>query len=253
MPEDSMTDDGRHISRRERRAQEEREAANVPADTDALSLGPISESIPTHAPDGRMLTRRERRRLERARQPMETWTAEEEMIATGQIPAMTPERIAEQEKLARERAAAAQREAQEASAELEGLAGNPAVAQSAAAPATEPVVESASEPEQQHPWAPVTPAPVEPHADQPWAPVTQPSAPAPAEQEPQQPWSPSAPATSDQEVATEFVPEPAPAWAPAQPHDENPSGGATPPERTSLIAAVAAEAAPTAPVVESAE
>lgn len=196
-----MTDDGRDLSRRERRAQEEREATNVPADTDALALGPISESIPTHAPDGRMLSRRERRRLERARQPMETWTAEEEMIATGQIPAMTPERIAEQEQLARERAATAQREAQEASAELEGLAGHPAVAQSAAAPVAQSAPEAG--------------------AQQPWAPVTEPSV--PASEHPQS--VPSAPA--------------------AEPEPE--SG----PERTSLIAAVAAEAAPPAPAAES--
>ncbi|MFW7415587.1 hypothetical protein [Demequina sp. SO4-18] len=107
-----MTDESRPLSRRERRAQQAREAARPADDTDALGDAPISESIPTHSPEGRPLTRRERRRLERSRQPMETWTAEEEMIATGQIPAMTPERIAEQERIAREKAEQAQREAQ---------------------------------------------------------------------------------------------------------------------------------------------
>ncbi|MFW2513438.1 hypothetical protein ACNI3K_06635 [Demequina sp. SO4-13] len=109
-----MTDESRPLSRRERRAQEARAAARPADDTDALGDAPISESIPTHSPEGRPLTRRERRRLERSRQPLETWTAEEEMIATGQIPAMTPERIAEQERLAREKAEQAQRDGQSA-------------------------------------------------------------------------------------------------------------------------------------------
>ncbi|MFN3866271.1 MAG: hypothetical protein ACK4MD_06105 [Demequina sp.] len=112
-----MTDESRPLSRRERREQAMRDAARPAEDTDALEA-PISESIPTHSPEGRVLTRRERRRLERARLPMETWTAEEEMIATGQIPAMTPERIAEQERIAREKAAQAQREAQAASSKF---------------------------------------------------------------------------------------------------------------------------------------
>jgi len=58
------------------------------------------------------LSRRDRRRLERLEQPMETWTAEEEMRHTGQTPTMTPEVIAQQEALARQRAAAAQQDAQ---------------------------------------------------------------------------------------------------------------------------------------------
>ncbi|WP_062132849.1 hypothetical protein [Demequina aestuarii] len=118
-----MTDESRPLSRRERREQELRDAARPADDTDALLGAPISESIPTHSPEGRMLTRRERRRLERARQPIETWTAEEEMIATGQIPAMTPERIAEQERVERERAEAAQREAESLAAEAASESG----------------------------------------------------------------------------------------------------------------------------------
>lgn len=207
-----MTDDGRFLSRRERRAQEEREATPVPADTDALSLGPISESIPTHAPDGRLLSRRERRRLERMRQPMETWTAEEEMIATGQIPAMTPERIAEQEKLARERAAQAQREAEQASAELQGIAEHPEVA------AAEPVEVPSAQP----PWAPVTQA-----SDQ-------------AQSEPE-PWQP---AVTDTEQASSAPEESA--HEPATP-EQTPGEDPSRPARASLIAAVAADVNPVEP------
>jgi len=66
--------------------------------TQALPVAPETESI---------MSRRERRRLERLTNPLEQWTEEEELIATGQMPAMTPEVIAEQERLANERAAAA--------------------------------------------------------------------------------------------------------------------------------------------------
>ncbi len=151
-----MTDESRSPSRRERREQELRAAARLADDTDAFPGAPISESIPTHSPDGRALTRRERRRLERARLPMETWTAEEEMIATGQIPAMTPERIAEQERIAREKAEAAQREAQTASSELgllppqnpatESLATDGRHGPASAASAPGPSAQSAPEP-----------------------------------------------------------------------------------------------------------
>ncbi|GIG55093.1 hypothetical protein [Demequina activiva] len=116
-----MTDESPQLSRRERRAQEAREAARRAEDTASLDMSPISDSIPTHAPDGRVLSRRERRRLERLQNPVETWTAEEEMIATGQIPAMTPERIAEQERVAREKAEQAQADAMTASEEMQTL------------------------------------------------------------------------------------------------------------------------------------
>lgn len=222
-----MTDDGRFLSRRERRAQEEREATSVPADTDALAVGPISESIPTHTADGRPLSRRERRRLERARQPMETWTAEEEMIATGQIPAMTPERIAEQEKLARERAAAAQREADQASAELEGILGNPAIAPSAPAAPTE----------SREPWAPSA-ATYEYTPSVQSAPATPPVDPQPSD-DPVSEWQ--------GDVAPAPVQDATPAWEPVVPHDPEPTDDSQPPARSSLIAAVAADVAPTAP------
>ncbi|MEX0913994.1 MAG: hypothetical protein WDZ57_03480, partial [Demequina sp.] len=94
-----MTDQGQPMSRRERRAMEQGAAGQEPS-TD-------TGGIPTLGPDGKPLSRRDRRRLERSERPMETWTAEEEQIATGQIPAMTPELIAEEERLAREKAQAA--------------------------------------------------------------------------------------------------------------------------------------------------
>lgn len=212
-----MTDDGRFLSRRERRAQQQREAGNAPANTDALEVEPISESIPTHAPDGRLLSRRERRRLERMRQPMETWTAEEEMIATGQIPAMTPERIAEQEKLARERAAQAQREAEAASAELQGLMGHPAVTSGQ---------EGAESPDQPA-WAPTSSASEEDSADP----------------QPHNLWEP--PAAGEQ--GAEDVPGSADATDTAGSFDQAPPADSSPPARTSLIAAVAADVTPSVP------
>ncbi|WP_084077818.1 hypothetical protein [Demequina sp. NBRC 110057] len=104
-----MTDESRPLSRRERRAQELRDAART-EDTTPLEAGLDTSGFPVT--DGLNLSRRERRRLERLENPVETWTAEEEMLATGQIPAMTPERIAEQERIEREAAAAAQRDAE---------------------------------------------------------------------------------------------------------------------------------------------
>ena len=106
-----MTDESRPLSRRERRAREMRDAART-EDTTPLEAGLDTAGMPMT--EGTMLSRRERRRLERLQNPVETWTAEEEMLATGQIPAMTPERIAEQERAERERAEQAQREAETA-------------------------------------------------------------------------------------------------------------------------------------------
>ncbi|WP_062072319.1 hypothetical protein [Demequina sediminicola] len=127
-----MNDQERKPSRRERRAQEQREAQRLD-DTAPLEPGLDTEGFPTHSPDGRPLSRKERRRIDRVTHPVETWTAEEEMIATGQIPAMTPERIAEQETLARRKAEEAQREALTASEELAQLA-RPTQAAPAATP-----------------------------------------------------------------------------------------------------------------------
>lgn len=103
-----MTDESRPLSRRERRAQEMRDAART-EDTTPIEAGLDTSGMPLT--EGTILSRRERRRLERLAHPVETWTAEEEMLATGQIPTMTPERIAEQEQIERERAEAAQHEA----------------------------------------------------------------------------------------------------------------------------------------------
>lgn len=113
------------LSRRARRAQEAQAAERAAAQNDPTA--PLPESgftgeVPEYGPDGKPLSRRDRRRLERLSRPMEAWTAEEEMIATGQIPAMTPERIAEQERLAREAAERAAADAQTASQELRVLA-----------------------------------------------------------------------------------------------------------------------------------
>lgn len=103
------------LSRRARRAQEETPHGDPAAEFAArVQAG----EVPDVGPDGHVLSRRERRRLERVVHPVESWTAEEEMIATGQIPAVTPEVIAEQERLAREKAAQAQAEAVAASAEM---------------------------------------------------------------------------------------------------------------------------------------
>lgn len=108
-----MTDEW--LSRRARRAQE----GHSEPETDAFAVaGPGTGGIPLTNPDGMPLSRKERRRLERLIHPVETWTAEEEMIATGQIPTLTPEVIAEQERIAREKAAQLQAEAELASREL---------------------------------------------------------------------------------------------------------------------------------------
>src|SRR5690606_19771279 len=100
------------MSRRARRAFEEQAAERMAQE----NLGVTAGSAPTPPVTGDVpLSRRDRRRLERLQRPMETWTAEEEMIATGQIPVLTPERIAEQERLAREKAEQAARDAELAS------------------------------------------------------------------------------------------------------------------------------------------
>ena len=110
------------LSRRARRAPEPMDGpvAGDPAYT--LAQGLVTGEIPAIGPDGAPLTRRDRRRLERLVNPMEAWTAEEEMIATGQIPVLTPERIAEQERAARLKAEQAAQEALAKSQEFNMLA-----------------------------------------------------------------------------------------------------------------------------------
>lgn len=113
------------LSRRARRALEAQAAERAAGQDDPAresAEGVETGEIPAVDSAGRAISRRDRRRLERLARPMESWTAEEEMIATGQIPAMTPERIAEQERLAREAAERSARDAQTASQELRILA-----------------------------------------------------------------------------------------------------------------------------------
>lgn len=113
------------LSRRARRELEARAAERAAAQEDPARTHPqdaATGEIPAVDAGARVVSRRERRRLERLARPMESWTAEEEMIATGQIPAMTPERIAEQERLAREAVEKAAADAKAASWELRHLA-----------------------------------------------------------------------------------------------------------------------------------
>jgi len=113
-----MAEPARPLSRRERREMEERAAAAeaAPEPRPVRELDPEPES-PSAAPS-KPVSRRDRRRMERLEQPMETWTAEEEMRHTGQVPTMTPEVIAQQEELARRRAAEAQEDAVRATGEM---------------------------------------------------------------------------------------------------------------------------------------
>lgn len=104
-----MTEQGNPLSRRERRALEAQQSGGDIEPKEAIADAKSDATLTS--PDGTPLNRRDRRRLERAARPMETWTAEEEMIATGQLPAMTPERIAEQEAIARQKAEQAAAEA----------------------------------------------------------------------------------------------------------------------------------------------
>ena len=136
-----MTDGSAPLSRKERRALEAQlQAAGDP--TQALPVTPETAGVSA-------ATRRDRRRMERLDRPMEVWTAEEEMIATGQIPAMTPELIAEQERLARERAAQADADARAAAQEL-GIRApvRESLAPAADEPVSDQVAEHVAEPEQ---------------------------------------------------------------------------------------------------------
>jgi hypothetical protein len=101
------------MSRRARRELDETGEAT----TGAIPT-PGDGSLTTAQIQAEALSRRDRRRLERVNQPVETWTAEEEMIATGQIPKVTPEVIAQLEREAQLKAAYAQAEAELASAEI---------------------------------------------------------------------------------------------------------------------------------------
>jgi len=130
------------LSRRARRDMEAQAAELAAAQDDAShspAPGTATGDIPGVDTGAQAFSRRNRRRVERLARPMESWTAEEEMIATGHIPAMTPERIAEQEKLAREAAERAAADAQTASAELRILAQRDLVQQRPVDDSTPPV------------------------------------------------------------------------------------------------------------------
>ena len=171
-----MSEAAQPLSRRERRELELARAAE----------GEMTQALPVTPESMSTASRRERRRMERLARPMEVWTAEEEMIATGQIPAMTPEAIAEQERLARERAAQADAEAHAAAvayaatAPAAAAAAEPAPVDSAPvdAPEEQPDAVVESEPE------PVDSAPVDAPDEQPDA-VAEAEAP-PAAPEPQE-------------------------------------------------------------------
>ena len=117
-----MADEARPLSRRERREMEERAAGVEPVASTPSAGEPAATRTPTPTPEAveqdAALSRRDRRRLERLEQPMETWTAVEEMHHTGQVPTMTPEVIAQQEELARRRAAEAQADAVRSTGEI---------------------------------------------------------------------------------------------------------------------------------------
>jgi len=130
------------LSRRARRDMEAQAAERAAARDDSTSSpgqGLATGDISGVDLASQAFSRRDRRRIERLARPMESWTAEEEMIATGQIPVMTPERIAEQEKLAREAAERAAADAETASAELRILAQRDLVQQHPGEPSNPPV------------------------------------------------------------------------------------------------------------------
>ncbi|WP_156160892.1 hypothetical protein [Demequina maris] len=166
-----MTDHERPLSRRERREAEVRKSA---PDQPTMPIPSTVAGPPTH-PDGTPLTRKERRALERGEGGVETWTQEEELIATGQLPAMTPDLLEAQEMVARRRAerdaeVELEQPAEEPEPEAEEPAGEPEpeaeahVDEPADEPEEEPVAEA--EPESQ----PEEPVEEEPAAAQAWEP-----------------------------------------------------------------------------------
>ncbi|WP_156163742.1 hypothetical protein [Demequina maris] len=160
-----MTDQGRPLSRRERREAEVRKSAPDQPTTPI----PATVAGPATHPDGTPLTRKERRALERGEQGVETWTQEEELIATGQLPAMTPDLLEAQEMVARRRAE------RDAEVEPEPVAEEPVVeepvAEAEPEPETEPepVAEAEPEPEPEA-GAPVDEPVEEPAAAEVWEP-----------------------------------------------------------------------------------
>ena len=215
------------LSRRARRTFEEEAAdrAALEGSSPEFAQGLSSGEVKAIEDERAALSRRDRRRMERLNHPLEAWTAEEEMLATGQIPAMTPERIAEQERISRHKAERAAEEATAASQEFRRLAA------SDFRRAPEPVVEQPvfrqpppqaqayTEPISPAPFslAPVAPVPVapvpaapEPAAPAPVAPVPVLHEPAPYEAVVQPQWQePATDSPDDFEFATE------PTWPPS--------------------------------------
>ncbi len=130
------------LSRRARRDMEAQAAERAAAQNDPTrspAQGAATGDVPGVDTSSQAFSRRDRRRVERLARPMESWTAEEEMIATGHIPAMTPDRIAEQEELAREAAERAATDAQTAAEELRILAQRDLAPQHPGEPSNPPV------------------------------------------------------------------------------------------------------------------
>ena len=125
-----------------------------------MAEGDATQALPVAPESISVASRRERRRMERLAHPVETWTAEEEMIATGQMPAMTPDVIAEQEQLAREKAAAEQAAAEQAAAEQAAAEQAAAVAYAETAPEPEPEPQPEPQPEAAVETTPAPPAPI---------------------------------------------------------------------------------------------
>ena len=144
-----MTDTDRPLSRRERREMAERASTQPEESSRALpDPGPVGPGS-GKADDGHVLSRKERRRLERLERPMETWTAEEEMRVTGQTPKMTPEVIAQQEELARKKAAEAQLDAELHTGENQTLVAGQVSPAAAAEVTGEPLPEPQPDPAQE--------------------------------------------------------------------------------------------------------
>lgn len=138
-----MTEQGKPFSRRARRARDARAAGISTEAIEAMGSEELSQVEPPADTQG--LSRRDRRRLERSQRPMETWTAEEEMIATGQLPAMTPAVIAEQERIAQEKAQQAAAEAAAASAQFGVTPGPSALAAAGLDANADPGVDSSAD------------------------------------------------------------------------------------------------------------
>lgn len=137
--------------------------------------GSGAESTDSAADQGKKpepsMSRKERRRLERLENPVETWTAEEEARHTGQVPAMTPDAISHQEETARQKAAQAQQEA------VAATGGTPKVKRTSLR--TQQATSAAPSADPQQPTAPGSPQAIPPGGGRPVPMPTAQGAPAP--------------------------------------------------------------------------